>query len=117
MFHNDLLSLSMNVDDKKRFWFSLCCQFCFTSCLSSSPQTAAHFLLWRLYRMYFSLVFMCDSVFVCLCNFTICQGKKIFSSLIFDIIFQVTPPYFKNQIYIPINQTVRCFILIFNDLL
>ena len=27
MFHNDLLSLSMSVDDKKRFWFSLCCLF------------------------------------------------------------------------------------------
>ncbi len=27
MFHNDLLSLSMSVDDKTRFWFSLCCLF------------------------------------------------------------------------------------------
>ena len=68
---------------KNGFWFSLCCQFCFTSYyLSSSPQTATQFLLRRLYRMYFRLVFMCDSGFVCLCNFrkifTSCQENKMF---------------------------------------
>ena len=40
------------------------------------------YLLRRLCRMYFRIVFMCDSGFVCLCNFrkifTSCQENKMF---------------------------------------
>ena len=70
MFHNDLLSLSMSVDDKTRFWFSLCCLF------------ASLIVCHRLHKRQHTFYCGDFTEFILLCNFkkifTSCQENKMF---------------------------------------